>query len=136
MAVSIRTCFGALAPALAAATVIPAGGAAAQERIGAVNYVRVWAYGGAGGNWSDLFTHDAVFAQQGVRTVRDGAAHLGFVDGTARGENRAALISIVEDWAAGFADNEAILDLLERHRVPAAPVPSSVADARRYCAPL
>ncbi len=47
-----------------------------------MNYVRVWAYGGRGGRWKDLFTRDGVYVQQGVRTVSNGAAHIRFVDGT------------------------------------------------------
>ncbi len=78
----IKSLAGALALAVLATPTLMIEAAGAQERIGAVNYVRVWAYGGQGGTWKDLFTHDAVYAQQGVRTVSKGAAHVRFVDGT------------------------------------------------------
>jgi CoA:oxalate CoA-transferase len=51
-----------------------------------------------------------------------------FVDGAARVEHQRELVPIIEAWLGTFANNDDILDLLERHRVPAAPV-LSPADA-------
>ncbi|MEQ8234659.1 MAG: CoA transferase [Gammaproteobacteria bacterium] len=45
-----------------------------------------------------------------------------FADGTTRARNRHELITIIEQWAAGFADDAAVVAALEAHRVPAAPV--------------
>ncbi|HUE39123.1 MAG TPA: CoA transferase, partial [Candidatus Binatia bacterium] len=39
-----------------------------------------------------------------------------------RGQNRAELTPIVEEWMQTFVSDEAVLEALERHRVPAAPV--------------
>jgi crotonobetainyl-CoA:carnitine CoA-transferase CaiB-like acyl-CoA transferase len=50
-----------------------------------------------------------------------------FATGALRGQNRAELTRIVEEWMGTFADDAAVLEKLERHRVPAAPV-LSVAD--------
>jgi CoA:oxalate CoA-transferase len=44
-----------------------------------------------------------------------------------RGQNRAELAEIIESWMKTFETDAAVLDRLERHRVPAAPV-LSVAD--------
>ena len=54
--------------------------------------------------WRDLFTHDAVVAQQGVRTVPKGAAHIRFVDGTdlrIGGSSELVLDEFVYDAAGG-----------------------------------
>ncbi len=45
-----------------------------------------------------------------------------FVDGTLRAKNQAELNPIIENWLATFRDNDAVLEHLERHRVPSAPV--------------
>ncbi|MEQ8663188.1 MAG: CoA transferase, partial [Gammaproteobacteria bacterium] len=45
-----------------------------------------------------------------------------FADGTTRARNRHELISLIEQWAAGFPDDAAVVAALEAHRVPAAPV--------------
>ena len=50
-----------------------------------------------------------------------------FATGALRGKNRAELTRIIEDWMGTFASDAAVLEALERHRVPAAPV-LSVAD--------
>jgi crotonobetainyl-CoA:carnitine CoA-transferase CaiB-like acyl-CoA transferase len=50
-----------------------------------------------------------------------------FATGALRGRNRAELARIIEDWMGAFASDAAVLEALERHRVPAAPV-LSVAD--------
>lgn len=51
-----------------------------------------------------------------------------FIDGATRAKRQAELIPIVEEWLTRFPNNEAVLDHLERHRVPSAPV-LSPADA-------
>jgi crotonobetainyl-CoA:carnitine CoA-transferase CaiB-like acyl-CoA transferase len=50
-----------------------------------------------------------------------------FSSNALRGQNRAELARIVESWMATFESDAAVLETLERHRVPAAPV-LSVAD--------
>lgn len=50
-----------------------------------------------------------------------------FATGALRGQNRAELTRIVESWMQSFPSDAAVLEALERHRVPAAPV-LSVAD--------
>lgn len=49
-----------------------------------------------------------------------------FVDGTVRAKNQQALTPIIEAWLAGFSDNDTVLDTLEKHRVPSAPVLSPI----------
>lgn len=39
-----------------------------------------------------------------------------------RAQRRDELIAMIEDWMRGFADNDAVIAALERHRVPCAPV--------------
>ncbi len=94
-----------LAPGVALLSLLTPGLAKAQPRIGSVSYVRVWAYGTKSADkWGDLFTHDAVVAQQGVRTVRNGAAHIRFVDGTdlrIGGSSELVLDEFVYDTASG-----------------------------------
>ncbi len=51
-----------------------------------------------------------------------------FATGAARGANRAELIPLVQEWMAGFATDELVLDELERFHVPAAAV-LSIQDA-------
>jgi len=51
-----------------------------------------------------------------------------FADGALRAGHQRELVPIIEAWLGTFAGNDDILDLLERHRVPAAPV-LSPADA-------
>jgi len=51
-----------------------------------------------------------------------------FATGAARAEHQQQLIPIIEAWLMTFKDNDTILDLLDRHRVPSAPV-LSPADA-------
>jgi crotonobetainyl-CoA:carnitine CoA-transferase CaiB-like acyl-CoA transferase len=50
-----------------------------------------------------------------------------FATGALRGQNRVELARIIEDWMGTFASDAALLEKLEGHRVPAAPV-LSVAD--------
>lgn len=50
-----------------------------------------------------------------------------FASGAARGQNRAALTELIEEWMKKFPTDAAVLEKLERHRVPASPV-LSVAD--------
>jgi CoA:oxalate CoA-transferase len=50
-----------------------------------------------------------------------------FATNAARGQNRAELAKIIEEWMQTFVSDAAVLEALERHRVPAAPV-LSVAD--------
>jgi CoA:oxalate CoA-transferase len=45
-----------------------------------------------------------------------------FKDARARRDNNAEIVVLIERWLAGFATREAALDVLERHRVPCAPV--------------
>jgi crotonobetainyl-CoA:carnitine CoA-transferase CaiB-like acyl-CoA transferase len=45
-----------------------------------------------------------------------------FETGLLRGQNRAELAGLIERWMAGFPSDEAVLEHLEAHRVPAAPV--------------
>ena len=45
-----------------------------------------------------------------------------FVDGGCRARHQGELIALIEAWAAGFPDNDAVIAVLERERVPAAPV--------------
>jgi CoA:oxalate CoA-transferase len=45
-----------------------------------------------------------------------------FATPQARRENREALKDIIEEWMAGFPDRDAVLEVLNRERVPAAPV--------------
>jgi crotonobetainyl-CoA:carnitine CoA-transferase CaiB-like acyl-CoA transferase len=51
-----------------------------------------------------------------------------YATGVERGKNQKELIAIIEAWMAAQGSNEAILQQLEAHRVPAAPV-MSVVDA-------
>ena len=50
-----------------------------------------------------------------------------FATGLLRGQNRAELAGMIERWTATFPSDESLLQHLEAHRVPAAPV-LSVAD--------
>ena len=45
-----------------------------------------------------------------------------FSEAAVRATHQAELIAIIEAWLLGFSDNAAVLEHLERHRVPAAPV--------------
>jgi formyl-CoA transferase len=45
-----------------------------------------------------------------------------FAEAATRTTHQAELIAIIDAWLLGFSDNAAVLDHLERHRVPAAPV--------------
>ena len=56
----------------------------AQQRIGKVDFIQLWAFDRPSGvpKWGDLFEHDPVYRNQGVRTEKAAAAHLRFVDGT------------------------------------------------------
>jgi CoA:oxalate CoA-transferase len=45
-----------------------------------------------------------------------------YADGPSRGENQGELIEIIEKWMTSFPDNDAVLEHLEKFRVPAAPV--------------
>lgn len=45
-----------------------------------------------------------------------------FVDGASRARHQADLIALIEAWASGYADNAAVIAVLDEHRVPAAPV--------------
>lgn len=45
-----------------------------------------------------------------------------YVDGATRARHQGELIELIEAWAHTFADNDAVLAVLEQHRVPAAPV--------------
>ncbi|MGE0485283.1 MAG: CaiB/BaiF CoA transferase family protein [Gammaproteobacteria bacterium] len=45
-----------------------------------------------------------------------------FLDGPTRARHRHELIGIIEQWAAGFPDDAAVVAALEAHRVPATPV--------------
>ncbi|MGE3773496.1 MAG: CaiB/BaiF CoA transferase family protein, partial [Gammaproteobacteria bacterium] len=49
-----------------------------------------------------------------------------FVDGTQRAKHQRELNPIIEGWLEGFPDNDAVLDHLERYRVPSAPVLSPI----------
>ena len=49
-----------------------------------------------------------------------------FVDGTVRAKNQHELTPLIEAWLATFSDNETVLETLERHRVPSAPVLSPI----------
>jgi CoA:oxalate CoA-transferase len=45
-----------------------------------------------------------------------------FKDARARRDNNAEIVALIERWLAGFETREAALGVLERHRVPCAPV--------------
>jgi CoA:oxalate CoA-transferase len=45
-----------------------------------------------------------------------------FETGALRGQNRAALTEIIESWMKTFGTDAAVLEVLERHRVPSSPV--------------
>ena len=45
-----------------------------------------------------------------------------YAEPTARAARQAELVTLIEDWMAGFADNDAVIAVLEQHRVPCAPV--------------
>lgn len=45
-----------------------------------------------------------------------------FTDGGRRAEHQAVLIDLIETWAGGFEDNDAVIAALEDERVPVAPV--------------
>jgi CoA:oxalate CoA-transferase len=45
-----------------------------------------------------------------------------FKEARARRDNNAAIQALIEEWLAGFETREAALEVLERHRVPCAPV--------------
>ena len=45
-----------------------------------------------------------------------------FADATTRAKNQNKLIELVEVWAKTFPDNDALLEQLEAHRIPSAPV--------------
>lgn len=45
-----------------------------------------------------------------------------YAEPTARAARQAELVTLIEDWMAGFTDNEAVIAALEHHRVPCAPV--------------
>jgi CoA:oxalate CoA-transferase len=49
-----------------------------------------------------------------------------FATGADRGKNQKELIKIIEDWMQSQPSDEAVLKILEEHRVPAAPVMSVV----------
>lgn len=95
----LAACLGVSAAILAAATWTS--GAAAQQEIGDVELVRVWATGTPPeSNKRDLVVEDQVFRNEFVETVRDGALHLRFLDETEfrLGSNsRAVLDSFVFD---------------------------------------
>jgi crotonobetainyl-CoA:carnitine CoA-transferase CaiB-like acyl-CoA transferase len=50
-----------------------------------------------------------------------------FHNNPARLEHREALAGVIEAWMAGFDSDQAVLDVLEEHRVPCAPVVEPVA---------
>jgi CoA:oxalate CoA-transferase len=54
-----------------------------------------------------------------------------FETGALRGQNRAPLTEIVEEWMKAMPSDAAVLDTFERHRVPASPV-LSVADTMTH----
>lgn len=95
----ITACLGASAAILAATSWTS--GAAAQQEIGGVELVRVWATGTPPESTRrDLVVEDQVFRNEFVETVRDGALHLRFLDDTEfrLGSNsRAVLDSFVYD---------------------------------------
>ncbi len=45
-----------------------------------------------------------------------------FIDGETRARHQETLIEMIESWTASFETNEAVLEVLEAHRVPAGPV--------------
>jgi crotonobetainyl-CoA:carnitine CoA-transferase CaiB-like acyl-CoA transferase len=45
-----------------------------------------------------------------------------YADPPSRGTRQLEIIEIIENWMKAFPDNDAVLDHLEKHRVPAAPV--------------
>ena len=45
-----------------------------------------------------------------------------YADAPSRGERQGELIEIIETWMTDFPNNDAVLDHLEQHRVPASPV--------------
>lgn len=45
-----------------------------------------------------------------------------YADPVSRGKHQAELIELIETWMRDFPDNDAVLEQLEQHRVPAAPV--------------
>lgn len=45
-----------------------------------------------------------------------------YADPSSRGERQLELIELIETWMKDFPDNDAVLDHLDQHRVPAAPV--------------
>jgi CoA:oxalate CoA-transferase len=47
---------------------------------------------------------------------------LRFKDARLRRDNNQAIKSLIEDWLAGFVDRDSAIRVLERHRVPCAPV--------------
>lgn len=49
-------------------------------------------------------------------------ADVRFKDARARRDNNARIKALIEDWLGGFPDREAALRVLEKHRVPCAPV--------------
>ncbi len=49
-----------------------------------------------------------------------------YATGSDRGKNQKELIAIIENWMATFPTDEAVLAVLEEHRVPSAPVMSVV----------
>jgi ferric-dicitrate binding protein FerR (iron transport regulator) len=57
---------------------------ATAERVGAIDWVKLWAFERppGGSEWGDLFRHDSVFQNQGIRTDRGAATHVRFIDGT------------------------------------------------------
>lgn len=84
----LRRTAGRIAPgpfwALLIAAVWLAAAPASAQRVGAIDWVKVWAYERPpnGSKWGDLFLHDSVFQNQGIRTDRGAATHVRFIDGT------------------------------------------------------
>jgi len=96
-----------LAASLALATLftLPFGASHAQEQIGHVELVRVWAYGTPpGAARGDLFRNSPVHADERVETVRGGELRVVFVDGTTlglAGDSAMVLDEMVFDGGAG-----------------------------------
>jgi CoA:oxalate CoA-transferase len=45
-----------------------------------------------------------------------------YADPSERGRRQGEIIELLESWMTGFADNDAVLDHLDKHRIPASPV--------------
>jgi ferric-dicitrate binding protein FerR (iron transport regulator) len=98
-----------VASAIAGLVVSAAGWMAfAQGGIGSVQHVEVWAYGTAPqAATEDLFVADEVVSEEVVETVKGGALHLKFVDGTELrlgSSSRLTLDSIVYDPNQGTGE--------------------------------